>query len=107
MSSRRVHPNIAWEAVEASVAKNKQRDREATAAIVEALGARSQRRENLDKRAAPIRRATDRYAHLDRGEQPEIRIRRPFVRLDTARPRQEDDSWPKTVQEALKADVDS
>lgn len=107
MSSRRVHPNIAWEAVQAAVAKTQQLDREATAAIVEARKDRSQRREQLDKRAAAIRRATDRYALLDRGEQPDIRIRRPFVRLDTARPRQEDDSWPKTVKEALKADVDS
>lgn len=107
MSSCRVRPNISWEEVEAAVAKHKQRDREAKAAIVEACKARLERREQLKKQAAAIKRATDKYAILDRGEQPEIHIRKPFVRLDTARPRQEDESWPKAVREKLKADVDS
>jgi hypothetical protein len=107
MSSRLVRPNISWKVVEATVAKTEKLDREAKAAIVEARKVRLLRRNQLDKRAAAIRRATDRYAILDRGDHPQIRIRRPFVRLDTGRPPQEDDSWPKAVKEALKADVDS
>ncbi|WP_301150337.1 hypothetical protein [Mycobacterium simiae] len=107
MSSRLIRPSIGWEAVEAAVAKSKKLDRETTAAIVEAHLARVQRREQLDKRAAAITRATDKYELLDRGEHPEFRIRKSFVRLDTGRPPQEDESWPTQVREALKADVDS
>lgn len=107
MSPRLVLPNLSWEAVEASAAKQEQRDREAKAAIVKAYRARTQRREQLEKQAAAIKRATDKYGIVDDGEQPEIRIRKAFVRLDSARPSEEDDSWPKTVRQKLQADVDS
>ncbi len=107
MSSDRLRPNLTWEAMKAAAAKHEQWDREAAAAIVAARTTRLQRREQLDKRAAAIKRATDRYAILDRGENPQIRIRRPFIRLEAGRAPQEDESWPKTVQEALDADVDS
>ncbi|MGP4058999.1 hypothetical protein ACTWP6_30030 [Mycobacterium sp. 4D054] len=66
-----------------------------------------QRLEDLNQKAPAIKRATDKYEILDRGERPETRIRRSFVRLAKARPRQEDESWPETVQQKLKADVDS
>jgi hypothetical protein len=95
------------DAVRAVTEKTEQLDREDKAAIVGDRIARVQRREQLDKQAAAIRRATDKYARLDRGEHPEIRVRRSFARLGAARPDREDDSWPKTVREALKADVDT
>ncbi len=102
-----IRPDVGWEVVEVSAAKSEQLDLEAKAAIVAAHEARKRRREQLDQRAAAIGRATDRYSILDRLDHPEIRIRRAFVCLDTARPRQEDDSWPATVREKLLADIDS
>lgn len=107
MSSELIRPNISLEAVEAAVAKTEKLDREAMAAIVAARMVRRRRRDQLDSRAAAIKRATDRYKILHRDDRPEIRIRRSFVRLDAARPPQEDDSWPTTVREKLRTDVDS
>lgn len=107
MSSRTIIPNISWEAVEAAVAKQEERDAETAAAIAQARKDRLERRKQLVNRAEAIARATDKYAILDRGEQPDIRIRRPFVRLDAARPGQEDESWPTSVRGKLNADVDS
>jgi hypothetical protein len=103
MSSRRLHLNIGWEAVEAATAKMEQLDQDATLAILEARSIRMRRREQLDRRAAAIKRATDKYAQLDNGDHPDIRIRRSFVRLGTARPRREDDPRLKTV----KGDVET
>lgn len=107
MNSRFVLPGISWEEAEAATAKMEKLDREAKAAITKARNARLQRQKELDKRAAAITRATTKYKILDRGEHPEIRIRRPFVRLDVARPPQEDESWPTTPKEKLKADIAS
>lgn len=95
------------EAVRAATEKSEQFDQEDTAAIVGDHLARVQRREQLDREAAAITRATDKYARLDRVQCPEIRIRRSFTRLSAARPDREDDSWPKTARSALKADVDT
>lgn len=108
MSPRHVVPNLDWEAVEAAVAKHEERDAETLEAIVQARKDRLDRLKQLDRHQEAIKRATDRYAILDReGEQPEIRIRKPFVRLDDARPSQEDESWPKSVRAKINADVDS
>ncbi len=103
-----VHPpKLSKEAMEAVDAKMKKRDREDRAAIAKAHSARVQRRKQLDERAAAIERATNRYNILDRGERPDIRIRRSFVRLGHGRLKQEDDSWPATQGGKLLADVDS
>ncbi|WP_301123003.1 hypothetical protein [Mycolicibacterium fortuitum] len=107
MGSNLRRSNIGWEAVEAAVAKTQKLDKADRAAIVKAHKSRLKRRDELDSQAAAIKRATAKYAILDRGERPEIRIRKSFARLDTPRPRQEDDSWPTGVREKLLADVDS
>jgi hypothetical protein len=107
MSSRLIRPNVGMAVVKAATEKIEKWDREDTAAIATARKARMQRRAQLEEQAAAIKRATDRYEFLDRGEQPEIRIRRTFVRLDPSRPPEEDEAWPETVREKLKADVDS
>lgn len=106
MSSRLALPNIGMAAVKAATEKIEKWDREDAAAIASARKARMQRRAQLDEQATAIKRATDRYEILDRGEQPEIRIRRSFIRLpDTGRPPEEDESWPETMRDKLKADV--
>lgn len=106
MSSGHLQMKIGLDAVQAEIARIKQWDQESSAAIVEAQKARTKRRTQLDKRAKAIQRATDKYEQLDyRNEQPDVRIRRSFIRLGTARSDREDDSWPDTVREALKADV--
>ncbi|VEG41062.1 Uncharacterised protein [Mycolicibacterium flavescens] len=78
-------------------------DQETTVAIAEARSVRIRRQEHLDQRTDAIRRATDKYATLDDGDQPDIRIRRRFVRLGTARARRETDPRLKTV----RGDVDT
>lgn len=92
--------------VRAATEPIRQWDQESSAAIVGAQKIRTRRREQLDKRAKAIQRATDKYEQLDwRNEQPDIRIRRRFIRLSTPRSDREDESWPEEVREALKADV--
>ena len=94
------------DAVRAATARIEQWDQESAAAIAEARKDRTRRSKQLDKRAKAIQRATDKYEQLDyRNEQPDIRIRRRFIRLGAARADREDDQWPETVKEALKADV--
>jgi hypothetical protein len=95
------------DAIDAADATTKKLDKDDNAACVAAHNVRKLRRTQLDIRAEAIKRATDRYEILDQGENPEIRIRRSFVRLDTGRPPQEDDSWPATVREKLRADIES
>lgn len=107
MSPHVMPPGISAEALAAGDAKTEKLNREATAAIIAACKARVQRRAQLEARAAAIKRATDKYKILDQGEQPEIRIRRSFIRLRAKRPLQEDDSWPTDVRQKLQADVDS
>lgn len=108
MSPRMVIPGITWEALAAADAKSKKLDRESAVAITVAHDARVQRREQLNAQSTAIKRATDKYDLLDPGgEHPEVRIRRSFVRLDPGRPAEEDDSWPTTWREKLRADVHS
>lgn len=107
MTSDLRHSKISWEDVEAAVAKSQKMDKADRAAIVKAHKARVKRRNDLDSQATAIKRATAKYAVLDHGERPEVRIRKSFVRLDIARRGQEDDSWPTAVRDKLRADVDS
>lgn len=103
MSSRRLQLGIGMDAVRAATKKMAKLDQETTVAIAEARSVRIRRQEYLDQRTDAIRRATDKYATLDDGDQPDIRIRRRFVRLGTARARRETDPRLKTV----RGDVDT
>ncbi|AKK27836.1 hypothetical protein AB431_15385 [Mycobacterium sp. EPa45] len=99
---------IGMDVVEAAGAKREQWDRETKAAIQQARSVRMRRREKLDTQAAAITRATAKYEQLDdENDHPEVRIRKRFVRLASARPPREDDPQPKTARELVKADVDS
>lgn len=106
MTSRLILPNIGMAAVQAAIEKQEKWDRDDTAAIAAIRTARIQRRAQLDDQADAIKRATNRYEILDQGHQPEIRIRRRFIRLpEPGRPATEDDSWPPTMREKLNADL--
>ena len=105
MSPRVMSPKLTPKVIEAAAAAAKELDADAKAACVAAHKIRLLRRKQLDVRSAAIKRATDKYEVLDQGENPEIRIRRSFVRLAADRPVREDDSWPTAVREKLRADV--
>jgi hypothetical protein len=106
MTSQRRFSHPSWESVAAAVEKSNERDEEARIALAKAYAARQVRREQLLAQATAIGRSTAKYAVFDRdGECPVIRIRRSFIRLSTARPRQEDESWPGSAEERLEADV--
>lgn len=107
MSSEFVRPNVTLETIDAAVKEAQELDQEDAAAITEARAARGKRREQLDRRAEAIGRATERYRILDQGDRPEILIRKSFVRLDPGRADQEDSTWPTTERGKLLADVDS
>ena len=103
MSSRRFNVGISMDAVRAASEKMKKLDQDTTEAISEARDARIRRRAQLDLRTDAIKRATSKYRRLDNGDHPDIRIRRPFLRLATARPLRESNPRLKTV----RGDVDT
>lgn len=103
MSSRRLHIGLDLEAARAASEKMKKLDEDDTVAIRESRSARIRRLEQLDLRTDAFKRAATKYRRLDNGDHPDIRIRRRFLRLSTARPRRESSPLLKTV----KGDVDT
>lgn len=103
MSSKRLRLGLDIEAARAATAKMAKLDQETTEAISEARNERIRRLKRLDLRTDAIKRATSKYRRLDNGDHPDIRIRRRFLRLATARSRRESDPRLKTV----RGDVDT